>query len=66
MVGFLLFGVSVAVFTLIFVTDANSSITSSKEKSAIITRAVIGISILVVVLFLAICFLPDSITAWLK
>lgn len=65
MVGFLLFGVSVAVFTLIFVTDANSSITS-KEKSAIITRAVIGISILVVALFLAICFLPDSITAWLK
>lgn len=55
----------VAVFTLIFVTDVNSSITS-KEKSAIITRAVIGISILVVVLFLAICFLPDSITAWLK
>lgn len=65
MVGFLLFGVSVAVFTLIFVTDANSSITS-KEKSAIITRAVIGLSILVVALFLAICFLPDSITAWLK
>ena len=65
MVGFLLFGVSVAVFTLIFVTDTNSSITS-KEKSAIITRAVIGLSILVVALFLAICFLPDSITAWLK
>ena len=65
MVGFLLFGISVVVFTLIFVTDTNSSITS-KEKSAIITRAVIGLSILVVALFLAICFLPDSITAWLK
>lgn len=65
MIGFLLFGVSVVVFTLIFVTDANSSITS-KEKSAIITRAVIGLSILVVALFLAICFLPDSITDWLK
>lgn len=65
MVGFLLFGIMIAVFTLIFVTDASSGITS-KEKSAIITRAVIGLSILVVVLFLAICFLPDSITAWLK
>ena len=65
MVGFLLFGIMVVVFTLIFVTDTNSGITS-KEKSAIITRAVIGLSILVVVLFLAICFLPDSITAWLK
>ena len=65
MIGFLLFGIMVVVFTLIFVTDTNSGITS-KEKSAIITRAVIGISILVVVLFLAICFLPDSITAWLK
>ena len=65
MVGFLLFGVSVAVFTLIFVTDTNSSITS-KEKSGIINRAVIGFSILVVALFLAICFLPDSIMAWLK
>ena len=65
MVGFLLFGVSVAVFTLIFVTDASSGITS-KEKSAIITRAVIGLSLLVIALFLAICFLPDSITTWLK
>ena len=63
MVGFLLFGIMVVVFTLIFVTDASSGITS---KSAIITRAVIGLSILVVALFLAICFLPDSITAWLK
>lgn len=65
MIGFLLFGASAVVFTLIFVTDASRGITS-KEKSAIITRAIIGISILVVVLFLAICFLPDSITAWLK
>lgn len=65
MVGFLLFGVSVAVFTLIFVTDANSSITS-KEKSAIITRAILFLVIVVFALFLAICFLPDSITTWLK
>lgn len=65
MIGFLLFGVSVAVFTLIFVTDANSSITS-KEKSAIITRAILCLVIVVFALFLAICFLPDSITAWLK
>lgn len=65
MIGFLLFGVSVAVFTLIFVTDANSSITS-KEKSAIITRAILFLVIVVFALFLAICFLPDSITAWLK
>ena len=65
MIGFLLFGVSVAVFTLIFVTDENSSITS-KEKSAIITRAILCLVIVVFALFLAICFLPDSITAWLK
>lgn len=65
MVGFLLFGIMVVVFTLIFVTDANSSITS-KEKSAIITRAILFLVIVVLALFLAICFLPDSITAWLK
>lgn len=65
MVGFLLFGIMVVVFTLIFVTDANSSITS-KEKSAIIDRAILCLVIVVVALFLAICFLPDSITAWLK
>lgn len=65
MIGFLLFGVMAVVFTTIFVTDASRSI-SSKEKSAIITRAILGLSILMFVLFLAICFLPDSITAWLK
>ena len=65
MLGFLLFGVSVVVFTLIFVADANSSITS-KEKSAIIIRAILCLVTVVFALFLAICFLPDSITAWLK
>lgn len=65
MIGFLLFGVSVAVFTLIFVTDANSSITS-KEKSAVIDRAILFLVIVVFALFLAICFLPESITNWLK
>lgn len=65
MIGFLLFGIMVVVFTVVFVTDANSSITS-KEKSAIITRAILCLVIVVFALFLAICFLPDSITAWLK
>ena len=65
MVGFILFGIMVVVFTLIFVTDTNSGITS-KEKSAIITRAILFLVIVVFALFLAICFLPDSITTWLK
>jgi hypothetical protein len=65
MIGFLLFGASAVVFTLIFVTDANSGITS-KEKNAIITRAILCLVIVVIALFLAICFLPDSVTAWLK
>ena len=47
MIGFLLFGASAVVFTLIFVTDASRGITS-KEKSVIITRAVIGLSLLVI------------------
>lgn len=65
MIGFLLFGVSAVVFTLIFVTDASRGIIS-KEKSAIITRAIIGYCAIILVVFLVICFLPDSITAWLK
>lgn len=65
MIGFLLLGVGAVVFTIIFVTDANRSITS-KQKSAIIDRAILCLVIVVVALFLAICFLPDSITAWLK
>lgn len=65
MIGFLLFGVSAVVFTLIFVTDASCGI-SHKEKSAIITRAILFLVIVVFALFLAICFLPDSITTWLK
>lgn len=48
MIGFLLFGIMVAVFTLIFVTAASSGITS-KEKGAIITRAVIGYCAIILV-----------------
>lgn len=65
MIGFLLLGLGLVVFTIIFVTDANSSITS-KQKSAIIDRAILCLVIVVFALFLAICFLPDSITTWLK
>lgn len=65
MIGFLLLGLGLVVFTIIFVTDANSNITS-KQKSAIIDRAILCLVIVVFALFLAICFLPDSITTWLK
>lgn len=41
MVGFLLFGIMVVVFTVVFVTDASCGI-SHKEKSAIITRAILS------------------------
>ena len=65
MLGFLLFGIGAVVFTLIFVTESSCAI-ESKEKSDIITRAVLGYSAIVLVLFLIICFLPDSIGVWLR